>query len=319
MSKEGTNAWLGGYAKVFSQDGKELLSKYGNREHSGHIFQRMVITENIYLEDYEVHKISTENLNRVLSLKDSDGWRYFEDFKPLPPDSDDLAQILKVACLWGSTDQISMVIEELQILSKNIRDNGSINTWLLSDPAESDFTSKFWGRGYGGTEDSEVVANVVTALSMLSKLNQMALIVFKERLNDILEFLISKQEPEGFWKSTWYFGPYYGTYHCLRAINGGHQLKRVNDKSIRFLSSIGAKGDYGDSLSTALAISSGSILGMSLEKSVSVLLDQQSREGSWPAAQWIDTHQNDGIIVGGQTITTSYCIKALTDYLGLKR
>lgn len=137
-------------------------------------------------------------------------WKYFFDLPELPADLDDLAEILRVGSKWPS------IQEDLKrnIASISHSQSGIPNTWIIPrDSAHAlhlrqhHHANVNWGRA----SDVEVVANYVDALAQYDP-------TALTRYAHLPAFLVSSQEADGFWKSTWYEGPYYGSFVVLRAL-----------------------------------------------------------------------------------------------------
>jgi len=199
-----------------------LGSKY--EAYTGDIFQRALIADALALADAEFDIGLRTHIERevhyLLGSRRRDevgGWSYFPNLDELPPDADDLAQIMQLLTRTGRRkDLMSYCERPLEVLLRDcLHENGSFETWLIprgnrtaSQRRQAHFVNVAWGRG----QDCEVNANLLYALqkSGLSR--------FRPIINNGVRYLESCQGDDGSWSSTWYHGPYYATYMCLRII-----------------------------------------------------------------------------------------------------
>ena len=145
------------------------------------------------------------------------GWSYFPNLDELPCDIDDLAQIMQVFCRCGrKQDLIDYVEPVLSVVIENgIRADGAIGTWILPaqnrstiEERQADFVQNAWGDG----SDPDAIANFLYALAMYDQPR------FAKVIEGGSRFLRGCQRSDGSWESTWYEGPYYGTYVCSRLL-----------------------------------------------------------------------------------------------------
>lgn len=187
------------------------------------------------------------------------GWSYFPEVSELPPDADDLAQVMTVLARRGRRASLRETCEPpLEVLLRdNARPDGSFETWIVPRDrrtAEQQLQAEWIERAWGGGCDVEVVANVLHALRLYDAAR------FAEPLAAGARYLTGCQAPDGSWPSTWYWGPYYGTYAVLRVLAAVPEAGAAVRAGAAFLS--GAQradgswgwGECGDPLSTALAL-----------------------------------------------------------------
>ncbi len=192
-------------------------------------------------------------------------WKYFPDLPELPADTDDLAEIIRL---------VNRVRERRELeahIDASIRTNletvfaGSqaprLETWIVpsysSEPvhlSQRRAIETAWGNG----DDVEVVANLMDALYDYD------LNLWQAHFSDSAEYFAGKQDAAGFWFSTWYVGPYYGTYAVARALGRLPESIVATFASKRALNAIieaqcenggwTLEGDQPDALSTSLAL-----------------------------------------------------------------
>ena len=187
------------------------------------------------------------------------GWSYAPALAELPPDADDVAQVM--LALLAADEREAIEVHAIPAASALLRDgalpNGGYRTWIVPRAPTTDAQrlQATWIReAWGDTFDAEVTANFLYALGAYNV----------ERFADAIvsgaNAVASAQEPDGSWKSSWYHGPFYGTYMCLRLIAGiAPQHPSVASGTKFLLASQRQDGSWGvgtrgDTLSTALAL-----------------------------------------------------------------
>jgi squalene-hopene/tetraprenyl-beta-curcumene cyclase len=215
------------------------------------------------------------------------------------------------------------------LLDDNAHPDGSFETWIIPrverrttiQRTQAAFVKSAWGRG----PDSDVIANLLYALILYDQ-DQ-----FAEQIDRGCAFLESQQEPDGSWKSTWYHGPYYGTYVCLRLFAAvspsSHAVRRAQHFLVDAQRADGGWGD-GDTkpLDTALALlalasvfdntASEDCLAKA-ERALAYLRKNQADDGSWESCPFIRMelgrahgHAHRILSYGSRTLTTSFVVKA---------
>jgi squalene-hopene/tetraprenyl-beta-curcumene cyclase len=176
----------------------------------------------------------------------------------LPSDIDDLSQIVQVLARCGrSSDLASFAEPSLSVvLRDNLRPDGAIRTWILpsvgatpTEERQALFVRKAWGDG----SDTEVIANFLYGLWVYDRERFLPLIDRGAR------FVLQQQNSQGAWPSTWYDGPFYGTYVCVRLlaeIGIDEPLERARSFLLARRQTDGGwgSGANSDQLSTALAL-----------------------------------------------------------------
>jgi len=252
------------------------------------------------------------------------GWNYIEQVTELPPDCDDLGQVLQALYWLGGAALASTCEDGLRLACDAIDPDGGINTWIidygshaLADESVLAYLPVMGGWGV----HSEVVANLLSGILLYDRER------FDQQLRQSARYLVSVQEEAGFWKSKWYAGPYYGTYKVVAVLNqlvptNPHLTTSLERAKTFVLDAQNADGGWGEHrsepLSTALAL-------LALSETcghndvedahtsgLKWLLTTQASDGSWAACPWIAFPTVDGLVVhGSSTITTAFCLKAL--------
>ena len=310
----------------------------GPQYQRGDVFQRAIIAEILCDADEvlngELRPIIDQEIGYLLSRRDPGrcGWRYFPELAELAPDADDLAEIMQV--LWRSGHKREVqeyCIGPLSILFEgNLHPDGSFETWIIpsvgrtpAEDREAEYARKMWGTG----PDPDVMANLLYSLALVDQDR------YSEPIHRGVEYLRTQQIRDGYWKSTWYHGPYYGTYVCLRLLIRGCSEPETLRLAGGFLRSRQNKdggwgnGDCSNALDTSLALLGLANLQTSVfampenlqcaSKALAYLENCGSEDGSWPNCEFIhmDTGRATGTLsqvlsYGSQTVTTAFVLKA---------
>ena len=307
----------------------------GEYQH-GDTFQRAIIADILYdvnaLVASQLDPMIAYEADYLLSRQCSDstgGWRYFPDLPELPPDADDLAQIMQVFLKCGRMDWLADHCETpLSVLLRdNVHDDGSFETWIIPNASRSSdqerqvaWAKNAWGIG----PDCEVMANLLYALALYDADR------FQHTIEKGVDFIEAAQADDGSWISTWYHGPFYGIYVCLRLLTKTRPNSPAIRAGVEFLRrtqhSDGGWGldETSDALSTALAL-----LGLATTRGVT---DERARaqaalgyltasmdgENSWHGAALIRMDTGSRIVsYGSRTITTAYVLHAATVWHGI--
>lgn len=294
---------------------------YSNPEvgtYVGDIFPRAVIIDTLIdlkLAGYRVKKnVIDEDTKFLIWSATEGGWRYFPKWADVPPDADTLGQILQVLSRlqYGA---LRVCENGITLLMKNSFSDGSFNTWLVNDTRLLESANKV----FGGGRDVEVVANILYGLYLYDKAR------FKKHILKGLSFLLSKQELDGSWTSTWYLRKYYGTYVCLRMLSEVINDSASYKKSLNFLLSnqMSDGSWHRETTSTAFALLALSYVSRlskataasSLKKATDFLLSMQLKDGSWPTGPYVKMVNPEDpsafIEYSSRTVTTAFCLKAL--------
>jgi squalene-hopene/tetraprenyl-beta-curcumene cyclase len=333
--------WQTGFGEV--KHVMRFSSEYGfsatQEFQSGDIFQRALISEALC----EVNKELGGQLNNVINheadylinsrlVSGIGGWSYFPELPELPPDADDLAQVMQVLFRMGRHQEIEQFCEEpLKILLQdNYHEDGSFETWIvpkenrtLQQKLQAEWVQKAWGEG----SDPDVVSNVGWALYLCYPEKQ------KNLIQRICKYISSKQDSDGKWTSTWYHGPFYGTHVCVRLLKAITPDSDCLLKSLNFLlTNQNEDGGWGfeekqsDPLSTSLAlltladiaeVISDERINQSSQNAIVYLQKAQLEDKTWESCLFIrmDVGRATGevwktLIFARKTITAMYVMKA---------
>ncbi len=295
--------------------------------HIGDIFQRAMVADCLI----DVHQKTSYNLEKVISseinylinnkLKNRIGtWSYFPSVKEIAADADDLGQIMQVLQRSNRTELISKHCQKAinVLLSDRYHTNGGFETWIIPkqsmtklEKRQNFFNETKWGKG----PDNEVMANFLYSLILYAPSN------FKAKINLSIDYLLEQQNDLGFWESRWYYGNYYGTYVCLRAIiaskiNCNLAIQKVYKYILNTQQKNGGWGlteNKSDSLSTAFALL---ILKneplkhkQAIQKAKEYLYKKQTEQGSWESVDFIKPKHNEPF--RSEILTTAWCLRSL--------
>jgi squalene-hopene/tetraprenyl-beta-curcumene cyclase len=285
--------------------------------HAGDVFQRAVIADALcdaaaFAGD-QLSEVVEQEIAYLMSRRRPSGWSYFPDLAELPPDADDLAQIMTLLVRNGRYDLLLAACEEpLQTLfTHGAHDDGSFETWIVPSPPRTDderlqheWIARAWGRG----PDVDVVANLLHALTLYDRAR------FAARIEAGRRFLLDRQHADASWSASWYAGPYYPTFAALRVVESPRAVAFLRDTQQ-------ADGSWGDPLCTALALcalrEAGTPHDDARDRAVDFLAATRESDGGWPAADWIrmdlgraEGHVHTTLTYGSRTITAAYVLKA---------
>ncbi len=250
------------------------------------------------------------------------GWSYFPTVKEIAPDADDLGQVLQCFARANRKD----IIEEhcISLLETLFTDNylencGAFETWIIPRGNRSEleelqnyFNTTKWGKG----PDPEVVANLLFG-TVTAGLNQYA-----ELVSNGIKYLLEEQAPQGFWKSRWYYGSYYGTYICLRLFQATKTASSAAGKALDWLlNTQNEDGGWGNTpgISTPLCTAFALLCFSTHPETMHAPIVAKGTEylirsgleygGIYPAEPFIIP--KEGQPYKSKTITTAYVLKAL--------
>ena len=309
----------------------------GPQYQRGDTFQRALIADtlcdvNTELQD-ALRVVLDYEVNYLLGRRGPDvgGWSYFPDLAELPPDADDLAQVMQALWCSGHRREIAEYFDKpLSIVLEGAHADGSFETWIIPrsnrtarEMRQLDFAQRMWGTG----ADPEVMANLLYALALIDR----------KRYSDEIErgarYLMKRQSPEGSWESTWYHGPFYGTYACLRLLSQTEFARDSVQKAAVFLrQSQNSDGGWGvgvpsNALDTSLALLGLATLQrdpldsqqdlVNASRALRYLQQQADGDGSLPSCKFIQMEvgraiqqPSEVLSYGSRTMTTVFALKA---------
>lgn len=294
--------------------------------HVGDIFQRSMMADCLHgvsrkwklnSESYIETEINYLIENR---LKDDVGaWSYFPTVKEIAADIDDLGQIIQLLAMSDKRELIDKYCTKAIDTAINERSssNGGIETWIIPhnnltpmQETQDFFNRNKWGMG----PDTEVMANFIYALFAYNPIK------YNNVIKNGIDFILNRQNDQGFWESRWYYGNFYGTYVCTRLLSKfNKEYDTQLNKAYKYLTSSQNKdGGWGlkqnsDSLNTALAllaINKKSELTSIVEKGKDFLVKRQQPDGSWDSVDFIKPKTQESY--KSKTLTTAFVLKALS-------
>ena len=325
--------------------------------HRGDVFPRALIADALADADAlapgQLAPLVAAEAEYLLAARRTDGvggWSYFPTLPELPPDADDLAQVMQVFLHAGRRDWIAAWCEPpLAVLLGHGRlPGGGWETWIVPAAGRSavqDLQAGWAARAWGTGADPEVVANLLHALALYDRAR------FGPELAAGRRWLAGVQQPDGSWGSGWYEGPFYGTYVAHRALaaSGGgeaggavarNRSGAAVNRGLDFLRR-SQRGDggwgagEGDPLSTALALlglAAGvgtAVPAADLERARAAagwLAARRPATGPWPAVPLIRMELGRAVgrihqvlTYGSPSVTTAFVLKAAASWHGLDR
>jgi len=320
----------------------EILGRSARAPHQsacqwGDTFQRALILDSLIAlrdENFPIpESIVKQEVRKIIEAKlktRKGGWSYFPQISSLPPDADDLGQIIQVL-VKSKYDKVREVCEEpIDILVKyNTNPDGSIDTWIAFPKEEGSVEAKLnMQQVWGINPDTEVGANILYGLYLYDRKR------FESQIRRGTKFIEKKQLSKGYWECNWYCGKYYGTWVCSRLIklhNGqSPSLKRGIDFVVMTQNSDGGWGQNGKSnaLDTSFGLLTISLSAKKKKMRNHIIralhfLQHHQQEESWEASEFIkvdlgkrfeslgDKNVPPVNIYKSRTITTAFCLKAM--------
>ena len=149
--------------------------------HRGDVFPRALIAEALAAADRlaggQLAPLVSAEADYLLAQRRRQGvggWSYFPTLPELPPDADDLAQVMQVFLCAGRREWLASFCEAplRVLLADQRRADGSFETWILpaDDRSEEEELQARWvSRAWGAGADPEVVANLHYALTLYDR------------------------------------------------------------------------------------------------------------------------------------------------------
>lgn len=304
----------------------------GQTCYSGDVFQRALIADALCDGERVLGKIveplvmqEIEYLMERRLTVGIGGWSYLLDLPELPPDVDDLAQVMQVLLRTGRR---AVVAEHCEgplavLLRDNMHPEGSFETWIIPalgrsplEERQAKYAEWIWGAG----PDCGAIPNLLYALWLYDAPR------FGEIVRRGIAFLVGRQAEDGYWHSAFYADNYYATFACVRLLAAVDPGSTAVARALQLLratqyadGSWGTRGGaVGDALNTAfalLALAAGQRGAAGAEdrgRAMAALeyLDRTRQpDDSWPSSRFI--HVSGGrYIYGSRTMTTTFVMKA---------
>ncbi len=303
----------------------------------GNLFQRTLLVEtfldiNLIIPNLIEKNIIYEDIDIIINLRMKPslmGWNYFPGYKFLPPDTDDLAQVIHILSKSSYPNTHKYIDDIIEILIKyNKNSDDTFKTWIIDPHDDSEHQKKlklaiknYWG-DYKG-RDIEVTANFLYSLSLYNP-NKFKKIIFNG-----LSAILSAQSTKGCWDSIWYWDSFYGTYISVRLLVKMKVKKRYLENAKKFiLTTQNTDGGWGfnnsNPLNTSLALLTLASLKTNniafpkevLNKGLLYLINEQDQFGSWEKSPFIRMRMGaKDNSYGSVTVTTSFVVRALAQFL----
>lgn len=307
--------------------------------HLGCVFQRAIIVD--VLQDLHAAGVCKDSSRisrdvaqliaaRLTTIRG--GWSYFPTLPDLPPDADDLGQILQVLVRHGYPDIAAAVDDPLELLFANgLHEDGSFETWIVDPDATDESTCRMMNgiaQAWGSGADVEVVANLSYALALYGER-------FRELIMNAAVYVEKQQTLDGFWVPTWYSSHFYGTYVALRFLALCREGSSAFARAIAYLKAAQrSDGGFGENQSTPLETALALLCWNSIpaycsdregelrQKALRFLELTMMEDGSWSAADFIRMDLNRAqrhrpgyqpkyVHYKSRTLSTAYVLKAV--------
>ena len=177
---------------------------------TGDVFQRALFLDTFLdfepVSDGRLRDVITAEADYLIAMRRKTGvggWAYFPGLSELPPDADDLAQVMQVLLRAGYRKEAAPLIEvPLHVLlAEGANDDNGWESWIVprNHPTEEQQLQTAWiHRAWGTGSDIEVVANLVFALTIYDQER------FAAAIDRGIRFLLDSHENRYCWKSNWY-------------------------------------------------------------------------------------------------------------------
>lgn len=287
----------------------------------GNLFNPLLILESLLEAGQEIRP----ELSQLLARRLADGWHYYTDSAKIPPDTDDLAQILQLVGRTGLSALDAALAGPLDVLAANIADLGFCPTWLCDgvNHRREEVDKKWFGNVCPG-----VMANLYYGLAHYSQhLNLMQSPTagqYQSLLDQGVAYLIGAFDAEQrTWHAVHYPSHLYVAYLMARLFAlVGQQPACLAVMAERVLSEQSLDGGwFQQPQATACALLFLQALPPALQaqsrqarqKALFYLLDAQDYDGSWPGAPLFVRPGRDGAYetFAHAKLATAFVLRAL--------
>ncbi len=309
--------------------GKNEGFKNEEEIHVSDVFQRALLNDCLFyitkVNNIDAKYFFDKEIEYLLNLERQNnigGWSYFPYVDEIAPDIDDLGQILQLFYNTKNNELIKDYSDLINIALKRQSENGGIETWIIpkdylngTHKRQTFFNETKWGVG----PDLEVAANFGYSLVLIDDNG-----IYSKNIIKLINYICENQSSEGFWKSRWYYGNYYGTYVCLRLLilYKDTHIKTIIKSQNYLIKNQNSDGGWGKNkstpLDTAFALLSLKLLKdnsniNSIKNATDFLISSQNKDGSWDATSFIKPKSYEPY--SSIVLTTAFVLKALSyDY-----
>ena len=246
-------------------------------------------------------------------------WSYFPDLPELPPDADDLAEVLRVLVRTGGTAPLDAEVRRaVSAVLAAATPEGAVPTWIVggTDPERTARQQRYVTTAWGTGCEVEVVANIADAVGRWDPVSFGAPVARARR------WVADRQLPDGSWAAEWYHGGSWATWvatRCLAADPAHRGAVRAAARGL--LERQQADGGWGPAQTTRSSVfdtvlsamtlrlaapSLGSAEGVTAQRAVDralrVVAEAQEVDGSF-AAEPVIRMDVDRVSGGGRTVS----------------
>lgn len=256
----------------------------------------------------------------ILDTKRPDGWRYYDDWLGIPPDTDDIGLALRLAAQLAPREDLPLRIfaPPLEKVRRAIGDTGVVPVWLsedLEEPLSVDAPNWLGPRC------------IAVAAHFLTGVLDAGIDWSDEEIDLAIAWVVRTWETEGDTAIFHYFLPY-GRLLVARLLHAAEQSARVLHASIRLRQLVEATednirqtqqidGGWGTPLTTACHLSVLAIGSRQFDPwpSIVYLVSRQRHDGLWPDEPLYRCPGKDGSesAHGSPTLTAAVCLDAFVD------
>ncbi len=253
----------------------------------------------------------------LLSLRCADGYRYFEGFDGIPPDTDLLGIVLQlVARIPADPELADSLVWPVELVEKNTRLDGEIPVWLeehLREPVPEGAPR------WQGSRCLAVAANCVVGLL------EAGVAVAEGFIDRVIGWIVRMWRTDGM-NAVFFYGLSYTSLIFARLLElAEQQLKDqsvhdelvaiVDDIEARIITSRGCNGGFGSVMDTACCLAVLTIRSTASFDpwpAIAFLAARQTHDGLWPAEPLYPVPGKDHAPAahGARPINTALCLYA---------
>jgi geranylgeranyl pyrophosphate synthase len=277
----------------------------------GNLFNPLLVLESLMDAGQDIKP----ELENILKRRLEDGWHYYSQSLKIPPDSDDLGQILQLVARNVLPDLEPLLGTPLQVLESNLEPNGFCPTWLCD---EIHHTRAEVSKAWFGNACPGVMANLYYGLAHYDQTR------YSAQIDQGIRYLIEQFDADkAQWPDVYYLSPLYvaylisrlmayqGVFHpCLEAV----QARVLSEQSL--------DGSWFQApQSTAFALlfllslpaEQRSLSLQAQKKALIYLVDTQDYDGSWPGEDFFIRPGREGAFeaFSHPKLCTAFVLRAL--------
>ncbi|HEY9840575.1 MAG TPA: polyprenyl synthetase family protein, partial [Candidatus Obscuribacterales bacterium] len=280
----------------------------------GNLFNPLLILESLLALGHEIGP----ELRQVLGRRQEDGWHYYTHCDKIPPDSDDLGQILQLVGRTGLTETAGLLAGPLHLLEANLdaaETAGYCPTWLCDEQhyKRAEVDTLWFGKACPG-----VMANLYYGLAHYDNER------YCDRIQQGITYLLGQFDPQRVqWPAVHYRSHLYVAYLMARLLvlseSGPACLGALR---ARILDEQALDGSwFQQPQATAFALLF--LLGLPdpppqavLDRAMFYLLDSQDYDGSWPGEAFFVRPGRKGAFesFAHPKLGTAFVLRALAGY-----